>query len=1397
MFDILKVLAAVSLAALLAPIGAGCSDAGPSSADVADTLGDDGDDTLAPTGPFGVAIEASALSGNAPLTIDFSVRLTPPEGAPDDWTSNLRYRWFVDDIAAGTEATFQYAFFRAGTIAVAVEVSWPEADLSVREVVAVRMRGCADLRFEDFALAEPLAIAPGGLVTIGRGRLVNAGDTVEGPFDIAIGLGTSEFWDQTTGQLSEVLTIEGIGAGASVDLAGRTFRIADGVAPGTYAAFLVADPSGVVNECQEANNALAGIGALDVDPNAALRPDLVLDSIDIPESLVIKQGDDLNFGFRIRNVGDADSRNFRYGFWLSRDPIVSPETDIVVADPADQGSRVQNLPSGAALGFLRTWRVPESLEDGQWWLVGRVDATNAVFEHDETANDAASAWPLTMRYEAPTCADLDVAHATAVTLNTTASYWGGSVRATVEVRNPGTVATPDGWTLRAYLSQQPSLNPTNARIAATVTGGVIEAGSLERFEIIIPITNDLPVFPHYIGVRADPLGLVEECDEGNNSRMHPTPVTIEAVARVDLVASDFVYHPTTVAAGTGFRAEWRVANRGTSAATAFRAVIALSAVNTFSPEAFADGRAVVLDRLTVPSLGAGEETTFLRQVPVPRSLDHAVAGWHVAAIADPDRLITADVNSNNNLVRGATLLTVTGAEGGCFEDALEPNDTLMQASVVEADAMLAVGVCGNADFLAIPVERDASLVADIVCRPIISTPPVSAEVDIELRDPAGALVAVNGVGTQHRLTAFLAAESGIYTLSLRGRTAQARAACDVVLSTRTPSDAAELALGQPALDPAVAFPGGRLAVRVTEANLGRAVAAPHALQVALVRDPANPDSERLDLGPTAVAALDPLSQRETTIIHDLPLGLGGGAWHVVVTADPEGVVAGDTAADNQVSAGPLMVDVARSCASDRFEPNDAPAFATVASATIAAQRFDNAIVCPGQEDWYALDLSENRSLRAEIQQDYDPARGRVELSIINPDGLTVHAQTLVSASGSVELPHNFAPGRWYVRIRHGDAGFGLPIVHDVTVSTTSSPAAARCTADTHEPDSSLSLATPMGCARRTATLCRTDVDHHRLRATVGVPLGVTLTHPDGHLKMTLLAADGVTALTNRLGNGLMTWNPTVNGDVTVRVESRVGSNTLSRYDYTLDVTGVQAADLAVSGLATETDRIEPGEELGVAFDVVNACGVAAPGFATGVYLSADTRPGPGDIELAQVLAPAGLAGGAAQVFDEKLRVPASTAPGDWFVLVWADIGEGVEEPDRANNVAVMPLRVRAPCSADRFESNDSGDTATAIAAGAWENLAICAGDFDWFALDVPARTRVTVTALFAHADGDLDMRVFDAAQGLTVPVAVANSRDDDESLSIDVMAPTRLLVRVHGYLGAVAPYTLQVATSPF
>jgi len=116
--------------------------------------------------------------------------------------------------------------------------------------------------------------------------------------------------------------------------------------------------------------------------------------------------------------------------------------------------------------------------------------------------------------------------------------------------------------------------------------------------------------------------------------------------------------------------------------------------------------------------------------------------------------------------------------------------------------------------------------------------------------------------------------------------------------------------------------------------------------------------------------------------------------------------------------------------------------------------------------------------------------------------------------------------------------------------------------------------------------------------------------------------------------------------------------------------------------------------------------------------------------------------------------------------------------------------VPGACADDRYEENDSQNRATLLRPGYEEGLMICAGDEDWYRVELAAGAWLEVGISF-ELFSDLDLYLYDArgslleeSAGIFLP---------SEELSYTAAARGEVFVQVVGFLGAESSYELSLA----
>lgn len=115
------------------------------------------------------------------------------------------------------------------------------------------------------------------------------------------------------------------------------------------------------------------------------------------------------------------------------------------------------------------------------------------------------------------------------------------------------------------------------------------------------------------------------------------------------------------------------------------------------------------------------------------------------------------------------------------------------------------------------------------------------------------------------------------------------------------------------------------------------------------------------------------------------------------------------------------------------------------------------------------------------------------------------------------------------------------------------------------------------------------------------------------------------------------------------------------------------------------------------------------------------------------------------------------------------------------------------CDDDQWEDNDDFSSATGVGEGTMPSLQACADDPDYFEVYLLAGETLTADIAFTHADGDLDLTLYDA-EGLLLRASVSTT--DNESVSYTTASGGTFYIKAYGYNGAENAYSLTVAVEP-
>lgn len=103
------------------------------------------------------------------------------------------------------------------------------------------------------------------------------------------------------------------------------------------------------------------------------------------------------------------------------------------------------------------------------------------------------------------------------------------------------------------------------------------------------------------------------------------------------------------------------------------------------------------------------------------------------------------------------------------------------------------------------------------------------------------------------------------------------------------------------------------------------------------------------------------------------------------------------------------------CSDDTYEPNNEPSQA----ATLAPGTHSNLQACPGDPDWYVVDVPAGRTIGASLT--HDPLRGDLDLFLLDSDGRTQLASSRTVDPVEEVSSRNVTGGRAYLLVLSGDS----------------------------------------------------------------------------------------------------------------------------------------------------------------------------------------------------------------------------------------------------------------------------------------------------------------------------------------------------------------------------------------
>ena len=513
--------------------------------------------------------------------------------------------------------------------------------------------------------------------------------------------------------------------------------------------------------------------------------------------------------------------------------------------------------------------------------------------------------------------------------------------------------------------------------------------------------------------------------------------------------------------------------------------------------------------------------------------------------------------------------------------------------------------------------------------------------------------------------------------------------------------------------------------------------------------------------------------------------------------------------DRDCAQGQACVDgecvVVPACIDDDFEDNDLLDDAH----GVEPGEFAGRAICAADVDWYAIEVCAGGTLTVETR--FQHALGDLDIALLNAAGSSIGGSTSGDDNESVtfESPTD-ATLFWAVY------GFGeAENTYDMTVGLDGC-AGLVCDDDPLEDNDALGDADTLDAgAHDGLAVCPGDDDWFAIDVCAGGLLTVRarFSDADGDIDIALHdpAGEILAVAESDTDDEEVRLEADAEGTVFLRVYGyRRAANTYG-LDVQLDRCGcAEDRDCPENQICVEQvcvprqvcidDRLEDNDTLDEAgtlepgrYDDLAICDGDVDLFAVDVCaggtitVDALFENAAGDLDLALVDADGNVLAESSTPEDNERALFRTLAAATLFVRVQG-FGASENGYDLVIDVAGCDL---PQCADDRFEDNDTGETATSLGADTYEDLAICSDDLDWYAVDLCRGGTLTARALFTHTDGDIDMQIVDAAGQA---VADGRSITDNEEARFTAPEGGALFVVVYGYAGAENHYDLEIAT---
>ncbi len=1406
----LAILAVCAALAACSEEAAAPTDAGQDIADGVDSQ-DIEEVVVIPT--LDLKLTASTTSGNVPLPVDFTLTLDT-----DTPATEFFYSWDFGDgdtrevnpddepeLIGRMSHTYKYK----GTFPTRVTVTWRK-NFNVKKTVTqeIEVRQPAALSLSTIAVAGATEVKAGDKVSL-TFNILNEGAAVTGPFETQILLSQDDVVDAndilaaTIAHTGMESGLDGVSAISYPAATPYEFSVPAGVADGLWFVLVHVDPKSAVPELNRLDNLGYATSLLQIDSTLLEPADLTIGAPKLSQSKSVTPGDTVSYTVEIKNIGKGEAKGFKFGVYLSQDEKLDlipnqavgvgdiTKHDMLITDPAN--STLPSLDEGKAYTVFRALSVP-TLPDGTYFLVAKVDVDNVVTETDEANNIAIGATTLTVKKTIKEGVDVGLL---SMQVKPKASYLGGNIGVSWHVKNLGTMSSPK-FPVTIYFCPTSTLSKTQCVINQNKFELPPLAVGEEKLDVSsISISTSTPLQSWYLFMLIDPDNTIAELDESNNlKKWDNPPLKVTATAQVEIKPENLGFHPASVVAGAEVKVSHKVVNTGNTGSGATETWYVLSTVPEISLLNTTNGKAAVVKKVNDAGVDGLEVGQRAETIVVPEGLDHKVSAYYIGVILDATAKEKTD-SKGNNAIGSATALKVSGAKGGCYEDAHDNdktnNDKAESAVALAVGSHDKLGSCANDDWWAITLAKGDSLVVKVLASEILSTSPIAADLEVDLVGPDGVLIdSKKGLGLAKQAVALSVQKSGVYKIRVYPHSAGVQAQYQLVLQVDPPPAGIDLFGSTLVASPSASYPGGLIKARLDLTNLGATAAGKFSIRYVLSADAVIDagDIKLKDVPYPKLGATETLESLETIVLPSI----AGGKYYLGALIDFGAEVLESNEKNNSIASNSINLNTQFSCATDSFSGNHTVADAAPLESKSAI--YEKLNVCPGLEDWFKIELPKGKAFSAKVNWTPKPQAGLIGLQVLDASGQGVVAGTANPYNPIAAIPFLQVGGVYYLHTYVLPVGGkpAEPYDYGLDLQITDPNPSDVCLADAYESNNSAGQAFELGCGVAKMTLCIGDEDWFYLDLVKDEAVKVVLSHAGTGLEFSIHNNPKTAALQKISGGGTIDFKAPADGKYWMRTATKVaGAKPGGTFAYELKVDGGKGVDLRPNIKSMFPMDVVQGEDAYLSTDLVNECKDVAGAFHYAWYFSTNDKLDADDTKVFEQALP-GLAAKKSLAVDDKVPVPVEAKPGPAWLFIKIDSQSQVVESQEVNNVDQISMQVVKLCLADALEPNNTPSFAKALDIGTVQDLSVCPFELDWYVVEAEAGETVTLTATFDQALGDLDMRLYEPGK-FGAAVAVSATKNVPEQIVFKSPKAGKYYLRIGGFAGDSNAYTLSMCKS--